>query len=112
MNLAGEIHVEHYDRTLVDDELFLRACHRSQRLLRRPFCQILRPHPVTGERQLWGYDREATYVVGEDGKFHREPSCKTRAEYIARIAGVTGLTPRLIEHGFAAYDEGAAPPPS
>jgi hypothetical protein len=111
-NTAGEIYVEHYDRTLVDDELFLRACHQSQRLLRRPFCQILRPRPVTGGRQLWGYDREATYVIGEDGRFHHEPSCKTRAEYIARIAVVTGLTLPLIEEGFAAYDEGAVPPPS
>jgi hypothetical protein len=111
-NTAGEIYVEHYDRTPVDDELFLRASTQSQRLLRHPFCQILRPHPVTGARQLWGYDREATYVVGEDGTFDYEPPCKTRAEYISRIAVATGLTLPLIEEGFAAYDEGAVPPPS
>lgn len=102
-NAAGEIYVEHYDRTPVDDERFLRACDQSQRLLRRPFCEILRP--VEGGRQLWIYDREATYVVGADGERQDEPACPTRAEYVARIARVTGLAPALIEEGFAAYDE-------
>jgi hypothetical protein len=110
-NAAGEIHVERYDQTLVDDEQFLRACNQSQRLLRRPFCQMLRLHRAYG-RQLWGYDRGATYVVGDDGVFHYEPPCKTRAESVARIAAVTGLTLPLIEEGFTAYDEGAVPPPA
>jgi hypothetical protein len=110
-NSAGEVHVEHYDRTHVDDERFLRACNQSQRLLRRPFCQILWPHPSTAGRQLWGYDREATYVVGDDGRLHYEPACRTREESIARIAMMTGLTLPLLEEGFAAYDESAVPPP-
>lgn len=53
-------------------------------------CQIVRPHPVTGGRPLWGYGREATYVVGEDGKLYSEPSSEPHEEYIARIAVVTG----------------------
>jgi hypothetical protein len=88
-NTAGEIYVEHYDRTLVDDELFLRACNQSQRLLRRPFCQILRPHPVTGGRQLWGYDRGAVPT-----RVAIVPDDEVRCEYAASSCVL--LVPRTL----------------
>ena len=107
---AGSVRVERYDTTRIDDELFLRACDRSQNLLRRPFCQLLRPHPTTGALELWGYDREQTYVSGSRGHVD-EPRCRTRADWVARIAATTGMAPTLISEGFIGYDEDAVAPP-
>ena len=108
----GSVRVERYDLTRIDEETFLRACDHSQNLLRRPFCQVLRPSPVSGALELWGYDREETYVAGARGHVY-DPRCDTRAEWIARIAAMAGMAPTLIDEGFAAYDEAAvAPPPN
>ncbi len=107
---VDSVRVERYDMTRIDDELFLLACDQSQNLLRRPFCQLLRPHPVTGALELWGYDREATFVSGSRGHVY-EPRCNNRAEWIARIAATTGMAPTLIDEGFTAYDEAAVAPP-
>lgn len=30
-----------------------RACHHSQSLLRRPFCEALIPHPAAGADAIW-----------------------------------------------------------
>ena len=45
----------------VSEERFIRACNHSQNLLRRPFCEMLLPHPDTGAIEHWEYDREASF---------------------------------------------------
>lgn len=56
LRASGKVGRQSYDLAPVSEELFQRACHHSQNLLRRPFCETLLPHPDTGVIEHWEYE--------------------------------------------------------
>lgn len=98
----GKVSRQRYDLAPVAEELFLKACHHSQNLLRRPFCEMLLPHPATGRIEHWEYDRGASFWNRGSGP-EFEPPCQTPADWIGRIAARTGMAPELIATAFEVY---------
>ncbi len=99
---SGKVSRQVYDLSPVGEEELRRACDHSQNLLRRPFCERLLPHPRTGERAHWEYDRGRSFWNLADGPVFEEP-CATAAQWVERIAQRTGVAPSLLEEGFRAY---------
>ncbi len=98
----GKESEQHYDLSPVEDQAFLRACHHSQQLLRRPFAERLLTHPETGEVGLWEFDRGRSFW-SLPGGLVEEPPCESLAEWVDRIAERTGLAPSVVQAGFATY---------
>ncbi len=107
---TGSQWTETYELAAITDEQLHSACNHSQSLLRRPFCQMLLPHPKTGTLELWQYDREASYFSLDTGK-DEEPPCTTRAEWIRRIHQRSGISEATLQAGFEAYDAWAVEEP-
>lgn len=99
---SGKVSRQRFDLAPISEERFLRACHYSQNLLRRPFCEMLLPHPDTGAIEHWEYDQKASFWNLEDGPVFEEP-CSSLEEWIGRISSRTGLAPALIQTAFDAY---------
>lgn len=105
---TGKVSQQAYQLDHLNEEDVRRACDHSQRLLRRPFCEMLLPDPDTGERVLWEYDRGESFWNLEGGPVF-EPKADSQDGWVNRIATRTGMAPELIRAGFAAYarQEGA-----
>lgn len=110
---AGHLHVQYrrpngkigrqsYDLRPLSEEEIRQACHFSQNLLRRPVCEVLRPHPETGSVEKWEYDNRTSFWNLAGGLVYEEP-CDTSAAWAARISANTGLTVELIMAAFAVY---------
>lgn len=98
----GKVGRQEYDLAPISEEQLQRACHLSQNLLRRPFCEMLLPHPETGTIEHWEYDRGASFWNLADGPVFEQP-CTSLGQWISRIATRTGLDPELISTAFQVY---------
>lgn len=98
----GKVAGQSYDLAPVSEELVQQACGLSQNMLRRPFCEMLMPHPDTGKIEHWEYDKGRSFWNLESGPVF-EADCQTQDEWVARIAARTGMAPDLIRGGFAVY---------
>jgi hypothetical protein len=102
----GKVGSQRFDlRPLAEDEV-QQACHHSQNLLRRPFCEILLPHSVTGLVEHWEYDNGASFWNLAEGPVFEEP-CSAEGEWVSRIAGRTGMSKDLIYTAFAVHRGGS-----
>lgn len=99
----GKVGRQHYDLQPLSEDAIMQACHHSQNLLRRPFCEMLLAHPETGRVEHWEYDNGASFWNLENGPVFEEP-CLTRAEWVARIGARTGMSAELISTAFKAYE--------
>lgn len=100
----GKVGRQHYDlRHLSEDEVTA-ACNHCQNLLRRPFCEMLLPHPETGVVEHWEYDKEASFWNLAAGPVFEAP-CGSQAEWAERISQRTGMSAALIAAAFAAYGD-------
>lgn len=99
---SGKTAQQVYDLRPLGGEELAKACHHSQNLLRRPFCEVLLPHPVSGKRERWEFDRGASFWNLDDGPVFEEP-CTTEEECVARIAMRSGLSPEIIRSAIQAY---------
>lgn len=99
---GGKMGTQVYDLSPISEEQCLRACDFAQNLLRRPFCEMLLPHPDTGAIEHWEYDRQASFWNLADGPVFEEP-CDSLADWIARITARTGMAPELIATAFEIY---------
>ncbi|HYF93018.1 MAG TPA: hypothetical protein VD969_12340 [Symbiobacteriaceae bacterium] len=102
----GKVGNQCYDLQPLSDDALKLACHHSQNLLRRPFCEMLLPHPATGTTEHWEYDRGSSFWNLEGGAVVEEP-CQTQGEWIARIVLRTGISADVISAAFTA-DQGFA----
>ncbi|MFZ5826990.1 MAG: hypothetical protein ACOY94_22070 [Bacillota bacterium] len=98
----GKESTQEYDLTPVSDETFLRACHHSAGLLRRPIVEALLPHPETGEIAHWDFDRGRSVWSTDQGLLVEEDAGSTEG-WVARIAGRTGIAPEIIRTALAVY---------
>jgi hypothetical protein len=99
---GGKVGSQSYDLRVLTEDAVMQACHHSQNLLRRPFCEMLLPYPVTGRIEHWEYDEGASFWKLEDGAVLEEP-CGKQAEWVARISGRTGMSAELIQAAFTTY---------
>jgi len=98
----GKVGRQRYDlRHLTEDEV-MAACNHCQNLLRRPFCEMLLPHPETGVVEHWEYDEGKSFWNLTTGPVF-EPPCGSQAEWAERISRRTGMSTELITEAFAAY---------
>lgn len=100
----GKVGRQSYDLRILTEEEVMVACHHSQNLLRRPFCEMLLPHPETGVVEHWEYDREASFWNLAAGPVFEAP-CVSQAEWAERISQRTGMSTALIAAAFAAYSD-------
>lgn len=98
----GKESTQGYDLAPVSDEAFLAACHHSQRLLRRPIVEMLRPYPPTGELAHWEYDRGRSVWSMESGLLP-EPDCDSVDGWAQRIAERSGISPELARTALQVY---------
>jgi hypothetical protein len=99
---SGKVQRQVYHLAPVSDEQFMRACDYSQNCLRRPFCEILLPHPSLGSIEHWEYDRGASFWNLSDGPVLEKP-CDSLPEWVSRISMRTGISPELISTAFDVY---------
>lgn len=102
LRASGKVGRQAYDLAPVSEEQFQRACHHSQNLVRRPFCEALRPHPDSGRVEHWEYDEGRSFWNLDDGPVFEAP-CRDRAEWVERITGRTGTHPAVLTAAFEVY---------
>ncbi|MGE5589040.1 MAG: hypothetical protein ACM3ZA_00210 [Bacillota bacterium] len=61
LRASGRVGRQSYDLAPVSEEQLHRACQHSQSLLRRPFCEMLLPHPDTARVEHWEYDEGTSF---------------------------------------------------
>lgn len=98
----GKVSHQAFGLAPVPEEVFQQACHHSQNLLRRPFCEALLPHPETGRISHWEYDRGRSFWNLDSGPVFEEP-CVDDAGWIARICQRTGISAEIVTGAFDAY---------
>jgi hypothetical protein len=99
---SGRTAAQFYDLSPVSNSAIAAACHHSQNLLRRPFCEMMLSHPATKERLRWEYDRGKSFWDMPSGRVYEEP-CADASSWVSRIAARTGINPALLTEGFHAY---------
>lgn len=98
----GKESTQTYHLAPVSDEAFLRACHHSANLLRRPIVEMLLPHPETGELAHWDFDRSRSAWSTERGLFVEE-ACDSTEGWVARIADRSGMAGAIIRTALSVY---------
>ncbi len=85
-----------YSLAPLDEAALRRACHHSQNLLRRPFCEALIPHPAAGDLARWEYTGEAAFWHLADGTLQPD-------HWPPPLSGRSGIAPPIIAAALAAY---------
>lgn len=98
----GKVSRQLFDLSPVPEAQFEAACHHSQSLLRRPFCEALLSHPDTGAITHWEYDRGRSFWNMDGGPVF-EDACLDEAHWVARISQRTGMSAGIVRGAFEVY---------
>jgi hypothetical protein len=93
---SGRAATQRFDLAVIGQAELDRACHHSQSLIRRPYCEMLLPH-VSGSIEHWEYADGRSFWHLESGTEYEAP-CASAGEWAARIADHTGMDSSLIRH--------------
>ncbi|MDF2627057.1 MAG: hypothetical protein K0R39_888 [Symbiobacteriaceae bacterium] len=99
---TGKVGRQSYDLRVLSEDEVMAACNHCQNLLRRPFCEMLLPHPETGVVEHWEYDKAKSFWNLAAGPVFEAP-CGSMEAWGRRISQRTGMSEGLIAAAFAAY---------
>lgn len=99
---GAKVATQQFDLAAIDEAVLERACHHSQNLIRRPYCEMLLPH-ATGSIEHWEYADGRSFWHLESGAEYEVP-CADAGDWATRVADYTGIAAGLIRHVFELRD--------